>query len=463
MPHLPPEPKGQRVTADTAPTVDIIKPPADPVLAAERALVGAMLSSTIATDTAAGIITATDFYNPELITVAQACFDLSGAGKPVDHVTVHHHLASTRQLALLKRSGPALLADLISEACLPHPGAVAYHADIVAHDALRRRMHTACASMRQFTEGPDFEPEHVQIVLDTIQNASNPTVNAAHTSDAVWVGDDLDEFFTDLTVQNGDDRIPTPWADLNEKVALRGGQLVVIGGRPGDGKSLAGLGIAAFASIHHGYGALVASLEMRRWELMRRLVAAEAKVELGHLEGKSVTEYDWERIRTIEKQVRAAPLAIESSGNVSIAHLRSRLRHLSKHTPIRVLVVDYLQLLQVTKKAERRDLDIAEFTRELKQIAVDNDVCVIALSQLNRGMTGRAEKRPQMSDLRESGAIEADADTVILLHRAAEGEEGPLAGEVEMIIPKQRAGASNIVVRLAFQGHYARLFNMRRD
>lgn len=438
------------------------KPPARAVLDAERSLIGAMLTSTAATDTAAQTVTATDFHKTEHVTIAQACFDVSGAGKPVDLVAVHHHLAATRQLGLLRDGGAGLLSELLLKACLPHPDTIAHYADIVATDALRRRLHDAATYARQVTNDPGFEPEHIQLITDRFDTAAKPTTGGHDTGAALWLGDDFDEFLADLNIRGADDRILTPWADFNEKVALRPGQFVVIGGRPGDGKSLAGLQIAANAAINHGTGALVASLEMRRWELMRRLIAAEAKVELDHLESKNLDERDWQRINAVAEKVRAAPLAIDSPGEVSIAHLRSRLRSLGKHRPLGVLVVDYLQLLKVTKKAERRDLDIAEFTRELKQIAIEFNVLVIALSQLNRGPAGRPEKRPVMSDLRESGSIEADADTVILLHRPTEGEEGPFVGEVELIIPKQRAGQSNTVVRLAFQGHYARLFNMRQ-
>lgn len=441
-------------------------PPAPSVLQAERAVVGAMLTNTTATDAAAQIITATDLYDTELAVIAQACIDLSGAGRTVDLAAVHHHLTETRQLGLLRRSGPGLLTKLaVEQACLPYPDTVAFHAETIAHDAIRRRVHDACTRGRQYANSPDFEPGHAQFIIDSIESAASPSVDAgAGGSDALWVGDDFDAFLEDLTTADADDRILTPWADLNAKVALRPGHLVVIGGRPGDGKSLAGVGIAACAAIHHGHGALIASLEMRRFEIMRRLIAAEAKVELAHLEAKNVTDYDWDRIGKVANKVRVAPLAIDSPNDVSIAHLRSRLRHLRKTTPIRVLVVDYLQLLKVTKKSERRDLEIAEFTRELKQIAVSENVCVIALSQLNRGPTTRSDKKPQMSDLRESGSIEADADTVILLHRpGADDPDSPLAGEVEMLVPKQRAGQSGLTVRLSFQGHYARLFNMRCD
>lgn len=438
------------------------KPPARSVLDAERALVGAMLISSTAADAAAQCVAATDFHDPELVVVAQACFDVSGAGRPVDLVAVHHHLTETRQLGLLRRTGLNLLGNLAAEGCLPHPDAIAYYAEIVADDAARRRVHDAATYIRQKTNEPGFEPGDVQFAIDRLQSAATPSVARRDESNALWVADDFDDFLADLAACGQDDRIATPWADLNEKVAMRPGQLVVIGGRPGDGKSLAGLGIAAGAAIHHGHGALIASLEMRRWELMRRLIAAEARVELDHLESKSVTERDWERIKAVAEKVRAAPLAIDSPGDASIAHLQGRLRHLGKRTPVRVLVVDYLQLLKVTKKAERRDLDIAEFTRELKQIAVNHNVLVIALSQLNRGPANRPEKRPVMTDLREGGSIEQDADTVILLHRPTDGEEGPYAGEVEMLIPKQRAGQSGTSVRLSFQGHYARLFDMAR-
>jgi replicative DNA helicase len=439
-------------------------PPAQSVLAAERTVVGAMIGSAAATEAAAECLTAIDFYDGELKTVAQACFDLAGAGKPVDLASVHQHLAVTGQLGLFRRTGAApLLADLFLEGCTPIPETIGHHAETITDDAVRRRIHDAGTVLRQKSNHPGFGPDDAQAAIDLVVAAAQPSIAPAAASSAVWIADDFDEFLHDLAHPEADDRIPTPWVDLNDAVAMRPGHLVVIGGRPGDGKSLAGLGIAACAAIDHGMGALIASMEMRRFEVMRRLIASRAKVELSHLEAKALTQRDWDLVEKVAEEVRAAPLAIDPASQTSIAHLRSRLRHLSKTTPIRVLVVDYLQLLKVTKKAERRDLDIAEFTRELKQIAVEFNICVIALSQLNRGSATRND-RPKMSDLREGGSIEQDADTVILLHRpSADDADGTLLGEVELIIPKQRAGQSGLTVRLAFQGHYGRLFNMRRD
>lgn len=440
-------------------------PPAQSVIDAERTVVGAMIGSTAATESAAECLTAIDFYDGELKTVAQACFDLAGAGKPVDLAAVHQHLAVTGQLGLFRRSNGAapLLADLFLEGCLPIPETIAHHAETITDDAVRRRIHDAGTMLRQRSNHPGFDRDDAQAAIDLVVAAAQPSITPAAASSATWLADDFDEFLHDLAHPEADDRIPTPWCDLDEKVSLRPGQLVVIGGRPGDGKSLAGLGIAACAAIDHGMGALIASMEMRRFEVMRRLIASRAKVELSHLEAKALNQRDWDLVEKVAEEVRTAPLAIDPASQASIAHLRSRLRHLSKTTPIRVLVVDYLQLLKVTKKAERRDLDIAEFTRELKQIAVEFNICVIALSQLNRGSATRND-RPKMSDLREGGSIEQDADTVILLHRpTADDADGTLLGEVELIIPKQRAGQSGLTVRLAFQGHYGRLFNMRRD
>jgi replicative DNA helicase len=421
-----------------------------------------MLNARENAEAAAEHVSATDFYDPELVTVAQACFDLAGSGSPVDLNSVRHHLIVTKQTALLRRSGLSLLGNLVLEACLPGPDTIAFYAEIVAKDAQRRRVHDILTSMRQKTNDPSFDIEHVPDICDQLQAAAAPSVGTA-TSDALWVGDDFDDFLTDLETRDSDNRILTPWADFNAKVALRTGQLVVIGGRPGDGKSLAGLGIAGHAAIRQGAGALIASMEMQRFELMRRLLAAEAKVELDHLESKNLDDRDWQRISKAMGKVREAPLAIDSTGDMSIPHLKARIRHLSKQTPIKILVVDYLQLLKATKSAERRDLVIAEFTRGLKQIAVTQDILVIALSQLNRG-PATSDRKPQMSDLRESGSIEADADTVILLHRPEAGDpDSPFAGEIELLIPKHRAGKSGRSVHLAFQGHYARLYDMRHD
>jgi replicative DNA helicase len=224
--------------------------------------------------------------------------------------------------------------------------------------------------------------------------------------------------------------------------------------------STLGLDIARTAAIKHKMASVVFSLEMSKTEITMRLLSAEAQIQLQHMRKGTMREDDWQRLAATMGRVSDAPLFIDDSPNMSLMEIRAKCRRLKQRNNLKLVVIDYLQLMSSGKRVESRQQEVSEFSRALKLLAKELEVPVIAISQLNRGPEQRTDKRPQMSDLRESGSIEQDADMVILLHRdEAYEKESARAGEADLIVAKHRNGPTDTIV-VAFQGHYSRFTNM---
>jgi len=220
------------------------------------------------------------------------------------------------------------------------------------------------------------------------------------------------------------------------------------------------LDLARSASIKHGLTSCIFSLEMSRNEIVMRLLSAEARVALHTMRSGTMTNDDWNRLARRMGEVSGAPLFIDDSPNMSMMEIRAKCRRLRQRHDLRLVVVDYLQLMSSPRRVENRQQEVSEFSRQLKLLAKELDVPIVALSQLNRGPEQRADKRPQLADLRESGAIEQDSDMVVLLHREdAYERESPRAGEADLIVAKHRNGPT-ATVTVAFQGHYSRFVDM---
>ncbi|WP_034221330.1 replicative DNA helicase [Actinotalea ferrariae] len=224
--------------------------------------------------------------------------------------------------------------------------------------------------------------------------------------------------------------------------------------------STLGIDIVRSAAIKHNLASVVFSLEMSRNEITMRLLSAEGRVPLQNMRKGTMRDEDWQRLASTMGKVSQAPLFIDDSPNMSLMEIRAKCRRLKQRHDLKLVVIDYLQLMSSGKRVESRQQEVSEFSRALKLLAKELEVPVIAISQLNRGAEQRTDKRPQMSDLRESGAIEQDADVIILLHREdAYEKESPRAGEADIIVAKHRNGPTDNIV-VAFQGHYARFVDM---
>ncbi|WP_418275421.1 replicative DNA helicase [Isoptericola jiangsuensis] len=225
--------------------------------------------------------------------------------------------------------------------------------------------------------------------------------------------------------------------------------------------SVLGINVATHAAVHHQMASVIFSLEMSRNEITMRLLAAEAKVPLTRMRSGKMDDADWQKLAGTMGKVSEAPLFIDDSPNMSLMEIRAKCRRLKQRHDLKLVVIDYLQLMSSGKRVESRQQEVSEFSRALKLLAKELEVPVIAISQLNRGPEQRGDKKPQMSDLRESGSIEQDADVVILLHREdAYEKESPRAGEADLIVAKHRNGPTDTIT-VAFQGHYQRFADMQ--
>jgi len=224
--------------------------------------------------------------------------------------------------------------------------------------------------------------------------------------------------------------------------------------------STLGVDIARAASIRNGLTSVIFSLEMSRSEIVMRLLSAEAQVPLHHMRSGTMSDSDWNKLAPKFGVLSDAPLFIDDSPNMTLMEIRAKCRRLKQRNDLRLVIVDYLQLMTSGKRVESRQQEVSEFSRSLKLLAKELGVPVIAISQLNRGPEQRVDKKPMLSDLRESGSLEQDADMVVLLHREdAYEKESPRAGEADLIVAKHRNGPTQTVT-VAFQGHYSRFVDM---
>jgi replicative DNA helicase len=255
--------------------------------------------------------------------------------------------------------------------------------------------------------------------------------------------------------------VPTGFVDLDEVTnGLHPGQMIIIAARPGIGKSTLGLDLARSCSVRHGMSSVIFSLEMSRTEIVMRMLSAEAKIRLQDMRGGRMSDDDWTRLARRMSEISEAPLFIDDSPNMTMMEIRAKARRLKQRNDLKLIVVDYMQLMTSGKRVESRQQEVSEFSRQLKLLAKELEVPVVAISQLNRGPEQRTDKRPMLADLRESGSLEQDADMVVLIHRPDAWErDDPRAGEADLILAKHRAGPT-ATVTVAHQLHYSRFADL---
>ncbi|MCY0916985.1 replicative DNA helicase [Streptomyces sp. H27-G5] len=374
------------------------------------------------------------------------------------------YVAVDRQLQAWKAEGripsvPLNQDQLIELYAHAQHGSADWYAARITEKAVAARLAAvgadAAARARSATFNADDDVAAIQTALDGV-------VRTSAQDETRLVGTLLEDVFAEaVTPPTNAARIPTGFTDLDSLFSggFAAGQLVVVGARPAMGKTTLGLGFARAAAIRHGIPTLFESLEMDNKDLGRCVVSAEARVGLHHIKQGMATDDDVQRMARRAPDISAAPLHINDGANLSMPLLRARVRNLVRTAGLRLVVVDYLQLMQAPK-AESRQVAVSEMSRQLKLLAKEFQITVVVLAQLNRGPEQRQEKVPQVSDLRESGAIEQDADIVILLHRPdAYERESPRAGEADFIVGKHRGGPT-ATITAAFQGHYARFVDM---
>ncbi len=430
-------------------------------LAAEESLLGAMLLKQTAIADAVQVVDAVDFYKPAHAHIYEAITALYGAGQPVDPVTVAEELKRAELLDAI--GGPALLVSI--QARTPAVSNASHYAKIVEENALLRRLVSTASDIAELGYHP---LDDVTKTLDVAESMMYEVAERRVADTMVEVRDLLDDSLDRLeALYERSETItgtPSGYHELDELMSgMQPSSLIVVGARPAMGKTSFGLGAAANAAFAAKKPVLYFSLEMGHLELTQRLLGSEGRIDATHLRNGSLTESDWSKVTKAMGRLAEAPLWIDDNPNLTVMEIRAKARRLkSRVGDLGLIVVDYLQLMSGRSNAESRQVEISEISRGLKVLARELEVPVMALSQLSRTLESRQDRRPMLADLRESGAIEQDADVVMFLYRdEIYNPDSPDKGTAEVLVAKHRSGPTG-VCRLAFLDYCTLFANMAK-
>ena len=430
-------------------------------LEAERSLLGGIMLSETAWDAVAELVTPSDFYYGKHGHIYTEMARLAEAAEPLDVITLAEAL---QKRALLEASGGLIyLADLAKST--PSAANIRAYANIVHDRATLRRIINTATSIQDTAFNP--EGRDAGDVLDSAERlimqigeqgpkSGGPIGVNVLLKDALGK---IDELFNSKGSITG---LTTGYKDLDSKTSgLQPSDLIIVAGRPSMGKTSFAMNLVENAILADSKPILVFSMEMPAGSLMMRLLSSVGKIDQTRVRNGQLEEEDWAKLSAAMQQLKDKPLLIDDTPALTPTEIRSRARKvLREQGSLGMIMIDYLQLMQVAGSSEGRTAEISEISRSLKSIAKEFNCPVVALSQLNRSLEQRPNKRPVMSDLRESGAIEQDADVIMFIYRdEVYNEESPDKGTAEIIIGKQRNGPIG-TSRLAFVGQFTRFENL---
>ena len=429
-------------------------PPQD--LIAEQSVLGGMLLSKDAISDVVEILKERDFYRPAHELIFDAILDLYGRGEPADAITVAAELTKRGDIA---RAGGAPYPHTLINA-VPTAANASFYAKIVRERAIARRLVEAGTKIVQLGYSTEGE---IDDVVDQAQAEVYQVTERRASEDYVQLNTLLEETFDEMERISkgvGPEGVLSGFRDLDKLTnGFHPSNMIVIAARPAVGKSTLALDIVRNAAIHEKKTAVIFSLEMSRSEITMRMLSAEARVALNSIRSGALTDDEWARLARRMGEISDAPLFIDDSANLSMMEIRAKARRLKQRHDLKLIVIDYLQLMSSGKKVENRQQEVSEFSRHLKLMAKELDIPVIAISQLNRSPEQRADKKPMLSDLRESGAIEQDADMVILLHREDLYDKQNRSGEADLFVVKHRNGPTRDLI-VSAQLHFSRFVDM---
>jgi replicative DNA helicase len=429
-------------------------------LEAEESLLGAMLLSKDAIAAGVEICSSDDFYKPSHGHIFDAITSLYGQGEPSDPVTVADELRRAQLLDAI--GGPGSLISL--QANTPATTNAGRYARIVEEHALLRRLIGVAGEIAELGYGV---PEDVAAAVDRAESLVFEVAERRVTDSLSPIHDLLSGALDRLEAlfERGDSitGVATGFLDLDDRLSGLQPGLIIIGARPSQGKTALALNIAANAAIEGRIPVLYFSLEMSHSEITQRLLSAEGRVDSTRIRNGKLQESDWPKISKAIGRLGEAPLYIDDNPNLTVMELRAKARRLkSRLGDLGLIVVDYIQLMSGRHSAENRQVEVSEISRGLKILSRELEVPVVGLSQLSRNLEMRADKRPVLADLRESGSLEQDSDVVMGIYRdEVYNPESPDRGIAEVILMKQRNGPTG-TTRLAFLDQYTRFANMAR-
>jgi replicative DNA helicase len=432
-------------------------------LEAEQSLLGSMLLSRDAiTSAVEARVDASDFYRPAHGHIFDAIWSLYEQGEPVDPVTVAEELRRSGLLEALGGKGSLLSI----QAATPASANAGHYAKIVSELALLRRLITVSG---EIAESAYAQPDDVTMTVDRAEAMVFEVAEKRISESLVRVFDSVTATVDQLETLYGESDaltgVPTGYTELdNVLLGLQPSNLIVAAARPGMGKSSFALGAAANVAMVSRRPVVFFSMEMGSIELTKRMLAAEGRVDARKLQTGKLNDADWSRLNAAISHLGEAPLFIDDNPHCTVMEMRAKARRIkARYGDLGLVVVDYLQLMSSPRRSENRQVEVSELSRGLKILARELDCPVMALSQLNRQLEYRQDKRPMLADLRESGSIEQDADVVLFIYRdEAYNPDSDQRGVVELIVAKHRNGPTG-VARLAFLDHFVKFANMAKE
>jgi replicative DNA helicase len=431
-------------------------------LEAEQSILGGILLENNSLNDALEILTARDFYSEAHRKIFSAILELSDRNEPSDLITLSNILRDKNQLDQI--GGAAYLASLVDN--VPSAANTEYYAKIVREKSILRTLIGAATDIlaKTYNRTADIdevldEAEHA--IFEISENKIRPSFFAIKEilKDSFKTIEKLYESKELITgVSTGFDKLDELTSGLQKS------DLVIIAGRPSMGKTAFALNIAQYAATENHTPAAIFSLEMAKEQLAMRMLSSTAKVDSQRIRKGFLGETDWPKLTTAAGSLSEAPLFIDDTPAITVLEMKAKARRLKAEHGLGLIIVDYLQLMRSGSAKDSREQEISEISRSLKALAKELNVPVVALSQLNRKVEDRTNRRPQMADLRESGAIEQDADVIAFIYRDEvynKSEDNPEKGIAEVIVAKQRNGPTG-TIKLAFLEKFTSFENLAR-
>ena len=411
---------------------------------AEQSIMGGILIENDALNTVVEFLEASDFYREAHQKIFQCMIALSEKSEPLDLITLTNELKKTKELESI--GGASYLASLVES--VPTAANIAYYAKIVKEKSILRKLISTATEIvtQSYHEGKDLE-DFLDDAEQAIFRISEHRVKPAFYPIKEIVKESfkvIERLYEKKELITG---IPSGFKDLDRKTAgFQNADLIIVAGRPSMGKTALCLNIAQHASINAKIPTAMFSLEMSKEQLAIRMLCSEARVDSARLRSGFLSESDWPKLTMAAGALSDAPIFIDDTPAISVLELRAKARRLKADRGLGLVIIDYLQLMRGRSGMERREQEISEISRSLKALAKELDIPVLAISQLSRKAEDRPGRQPQLSDLRESGAIEQDADVIIFIYRdEVYNPDSDRKGTAEVIIGKQRNGPTGKV------------------
>lgn len=407
---------------------------------AEQAILGGLMLDSEIWDDIASLVDSTDFYRPAHRTIFEAIKTLSRKGLNADIVVLSNHLQQTGNMEAI--GGNRYLAELIERTSTTVY--LEQYAKIVKEKSLVRKMISTTQKISE--EGLTENYEDVERFLEKAEAevfnvAQNNSNKASLTDPTELVEISLKKIEETMSLKGNITGISSGFIELDDMTAgFHGGELIIVAARPSMGKTALGLNIVAHAALREKKSIAFFSVEMPKEQLMMRILASEANINMSRIRVGQIDDNSWSRLINTAAKLSESKLYINDTSGISPFDIRSIARKQKSKVGLDMIVIDYLQLMSMKQKMESREREVSEISKSLKALAKELDIPVIALAQLNRGVEGRSDRRPMLSDLRESGSIEQDADVIMMIFREDYYEKENPTGNAEIIVGKQRNG-----------------------